>query len=98
MSIISLEKLLQSGQNSALDKLVQSAQFTEELTLNLRKELDPEIAENLISANIRDNGELILVASSSAWAAKLRFEADGLLRCARQHAANISRCKVAVVK
>jgi len=98
MSIISLEKLLQSGQNSALDKLVQTAQLTEELTLNLRKELDPEMAENLISANIRENGELILVASSSAWAAKLRFEADGLLRCARTHAANISRCKVAVAK
>jgi len=55
----------------------------QKLTLALRRALPEAAAAELLAANLRDNGELVVVASSSAWAAKLRFEEVALLDAAR---------------
>jgi hypothetical protein len=96
MPIIRLENLLNSAAGSDLGKLVQNAQFMQNLTLALRRGLDGELADNLLGANVRDSGELVVSATTPAWAAKLRFESERLLGAARDHGIEVQRCKVTV--
>ena len=98
MSIIRLENLLKSGSGGALEDMVQTAQYMDELTSLLQKELDPDLAVNLCAASLRDSGELVLIASSSAWAAKLRFETEKILEIARRSGATVKSCRVSVSK
>ena len=98
MSIISLEKLLKSGSGSALDDMVQNAQYMDELTSMLQKELDPDLAVNLCAASLRNNGELVLIASSSAWASKIRFESEKLMEVVRRSGKEVAICRVVVSK
>lgn len=97
MPIVSLENLLKSGASSRLDKVVQTAKDTEALTATLKKRLESELAESLVAATVRDN-ELVLLASSSAWAARLRFESDELLKAANASGAAASSCRVRVAR
>jgi hypothetical protein len=96
MSIIRLEKLLKSGSRSSLDNIIQRAQDLDELTSAMQAELPPDLAENLLSANLRDDGELVLICSSSAWASRLRFESEKMLAIANRNGATATRCKVSV--
>jgi len=83
MTATRIDKLLNSGDSATLQELVQTAQNMQELTLALRRALPEDTAAELLAANLRANGELAIVASSSAWAAKLRFEENILLKAAR---------------
>ena len=74
MSIIRLDKLLKSGAGGALEDIVQNAQYMDQLTSALRRDLPVELADQLIAASLRADGELVLVVTSSAWASKFRFE------------------------
>ena len=96
MSIIRLEKLLKSGDGGTLEKVVQNAQLMEDLTLALKRGLDPDMAQNLVSAGIHEDGDLVVVASTSAWASRLRFEADQLLERAREMRPELKRCRIRV--
>ena len=96
MSIIRLDKLLKSATGSRLDNVVQSAQIMDDLTTLLRNALDPDLAQGLIAANIRENGELVLIASSSEWASRLRFESEKLMQAASTPERIVSSCKVRV--
>ncbi len=96
MSIIRLEKLLKTGSDSALKEIVQRAQNMGDLTGAIRAVLPEEAQASLLGANLRENGELVLVCSSSSWAARLRFESDQLIKAARMTGAEVSRCKVKV--
>lgn len=96
MPIIRLEKLLKSGSGSALEDMVQTAQYMDELTSMLQQDLDPDLAVNLRAASLRDNGELVLIASSSAWASKIRFEAEKLMEVVRRSGAKVESCRVSV--
>jgi hypothetical protein len=98
MPIIRLEKLLKSGSGSALEDMVQTAQYMDELTSMLQQELDPDLAVNLCAASLRDNGELVLITSSSAWASKIRFEAEKLMEVVRRSGKNVAVCRVIVSK
>jgi len=98
MPIIRLEKLLKSGSGSALEDMVQTAQYMDELTSMLQQELDPDLAVNLRAASLRDNGELVLITSSSAWASKIRFEAEKLMEVVRRSGKNVAACRVVVSK
>ena len=98
MPIIRLEKLLKSGSGSALEDMVQTAQYMDELTSMLQQELDPDLAVNLRAASLRDNGELVLITSSSAWASKIRFEAEKLMEVVRRSGKNVAVCRVVVSK
>ena len=98
MSIIRLEKLLKSGSGSALEDMVQTAQNMDELTTRLRLELNPDLADNLLAASLHEDGELVLIASTSAWASKIRFEAEKMMGAARHSGAIVERCRVVVSK
>lgn len=98
MPIIRLEKLLKSNTGGALDKIIRTAQHMEELTTLLKQDLPPDLAANLLAASLRENGEMILIVNSSAWASRFRFEADTLMKIARRSGATISSCKVTVSK
>jgi hypothetical protein len=96
MSIIRLEKLLKKGAGDALDEIVQRAQKLDELTTALRAVLPADVAQNLVAANLRDNGELVLICASSAWASRLRFESETLIAAARQAGFMVDSARVTV--
>jgi hypothetical protein len=96
MTATKLENLLKSGPGSSLDKIVQRAQKMESLTTILKAALPPDVAEHLLATNISEDGELVLICRSPAWASRLRFEGDGLLEAAREAGESVSRCRVRV--
>jgi hypothetical protein len=96
MPIKRLENLLKPNDNGGLGDIIRHAQDMGELLQCLQRQLPEESAANLLSANVRDNGELVVLASSPAWAAKIRFEADSLIAAARQSGADVTSCKVRV--
>jgi hypothetical protein len=96
MTIIRLEKLLKTGAGGALDEIIQRAQNMDELTTALRAALPADAGQNLLAANVRKDGELVLVCSSSAWASRLRFETDSLMAAARAAGLTVSSCRVSV--
>ena len=96
MSIIRLEKLLKTGRGGALEEIVQRAQNMDQLTAAMRSVLPEEAQSQLLAANLRENGELVLICSSSSWAARLRFESEQLIEAARLTGADVNKCKVKV--
>ncbi len=96
MTIIRLENLLKAGDGGTLDQIIQRAQQLDELTMALRAELPADAGENLIVANLREDGELVLVCTSSAWASRLRFESDKLMEAARKAGLTVNSCRVNV--
>ncbi len=96
MTIIRLENLLKARAGSTLNKIIQRAQKMDELTTVLRAELAADAAQNLLVANLREDGELVLVCASSAWASRLRFESDTLMEVARKTGLTVTTCRVTV--
>lgn len=82
MAANKLENLLKSNGNGELRALVERAESMCALTATLTAALPGEFADSIIAANVRENGQLIVIARSSAWAARLRFEAEALGRAA----------------
>ena len=98
MSITKLENLLKSHENKNLDKIIQRAQNMDSLTTALQAGLPADLAANLVAANVREDGNLVLVCSSPAWASRLRFESDQLIEIATKTGANVSDCIVKVIR
>lgn len=96
MTLTRLDNLLKKGSSAALDKIIQRAQHMDELTGTLRSALPTETGQNLLAANLRDDGELVLVCASSAWASRIRFETDQLLDTVRQAGLTATSCRVTV--
>jgi len=96
MSIKSLENLLNPNDDGGLGDIVRHARDMGDLVHALQQAIPDETGSNILAANIRDDGELVVLASSSAWAAKLRFEADTLITAARDGGATVTSCKVRV--
>ena len=82
MPVKKLENLLNSGASGSLETLIQTAQDMDSLTSALRAAVAPDMSDSLLAANIRENGALVVICSSSAWASRIRFEADVLLEAA----------------
>jgi len=98
MSIISLENLLKSTHDEPLEQLVRRAGAMERLAASLRAGLDAGLAPHLAAANLRADGELVVVAESPGWAARLRFETDRLMEIAAKTGAKVSSCRIVVAK
>ena len=79
MAPIPLEKLLNSTTGGALGELVQRAEGMGRLVAGLKQGLDPELAARLKGVNLRPDGQLVIIAETPAWAARLRFESDALI-------------------
>ena len=98
MAAKSLENLLNPSKDGDLANLVRRAREMGELASALARALPPEEAAAIVAANVRDDGELVVLCRSSAWASRLRFAADALLAAARAQGARATRCSVRVVR
>lgn len=96
MSFNRLNELLKDSRSGQLGSVLKRAREMDILTEKVRSLLSLELAENLESASLRDSGELVLLASSSAWAARLRFEATAVLETLRDDGLEADRCRVRV--
>ena len=91
-----LENLLNPNADKGLGALVRRAREMESLVEALRGALPPDDAAGVVAANIRDDGQLVVLAGSPAWAARLRFEEERLIEAARKTGATVTGCKVRV--
>ena len=96
MPIKRLENLLHPSTDGDLGEIVRHAQDMGELAQNLRDSLPEDAASGILAANIRGNGELVVLAATPAWAAKLRFEEEALMAAASATGADVTSCKVRV--
>ena len=98
MPMVKLGQLLQSGSGDRLDKLVERSRNMGNLAQILRAALPEDVAPHLLAANLREPAELVLICSSSSWAARLRFESEGLLKAANKVGIKADSCSVKVAK
>ena len=98
MAAKSLENLLNPNRDGDLSHIVRRARDMGKLATALARALPPEEGASILAANVRDDGELVILCSSSAWASRLRFAADTLLAAARAHGAEASSCSVRVAR
>jgi len=96
MPVDKLENLLKTSPDRGLAELIERARELGALTKTLSKALDPDIGQALVAANVREDGELVVIARSPAWAARLRFETDKLLAAARDAGETVTACSVKV--
>lgn len=93
-----LENLLNPSKDGDLANIVRRARDMGELATALAGAVPPEEGAAIVAANVRDDGELVVLCRSSAWASRLRFAADDLLAAARATGADVTRCKVRVAR
>ena len=98
MSNQRLKNLLNSNADGDLGRIVGRARTMGALTVALTRVLPPDERSSIIAANIRNDGELVVICRSSAWASRLRFETDTLLAAARAHGANVEHCTIRVAR
>ena len=73
MPIKRLENLLNPSNDGGLGDIIRHAKDMGELVHKLQQALPDDISASIRSANIRDNGELIILASSPAWGGQVTF-------------------------
>jgi hypothetical protein len=98
MAAKSLENLLNPNKDGDLANIVQRARAMGELASALARAVPPDEGASILAANVREDGELVVICRSPAWASRLRFAADVLLEAARAHGAETSRCSVRVAR
>ena len=98
MTLKRLEELLGGADSGPLGRMIGRARAMDDLASRLRAALDPEAAPHLVAANLRDGGEIAIVCSSPAWAARLRFESDTLVEAARAAGLDARRCTIRVAR
>ena len=94
----SLEKLLNPNKDGDLAAIVRRARDMDELTSALVRVVSADEGASILAANVRGDGELVVLCRSPAWASRLRFAADSLLHAARAQGAEVSRCSVRVAR
>ena len=91
-----LKNLLTPCSEGDLGRIIRRAQKLGELTDLLARALPEDFAGAIVAANVRENGELVVIASSSAWASRLRYESEALLDAARAAGVETTVCRVRV--
>lgn len=92
MPIRHIKQLFGADSGTSLDRIVGHAKDMGFLTHKLREVLPEEARSELVAANLRDDGELVVICRSAAWASRLRFEAELLLDTARRTSPAAARC------
>jgi len=93
-----LKNLLNPSDGGDLGQIVRRAREMGELTHALSKALPDEFAGAIVAANVREDGDLVVIAASSAWASRLRYESDVLLAAARSAGAEPTGYRVRVTQ
>ena len=91
-----LGNLLNPCNDGDLGDIVRRAREMGELTDVLARALPPEQRDGIVAANLRESGELVVIAATPAWASRLRYEADALLDAARESGVKAHTCRVRV--
>ena len=91
-----LKNLLNPSTGGDLAAVVRRARAMGELTHTLCKGLPDEYAGAIVAANLREDGDLVVIAASSAWASRLRYETEALLEAARDAGVSATRCRIRV--
>jgi len=86
---------MQDG-DSPLTRLAEAARSRVDLCDRIRARLPDELAGRLMGCNVRDDGTLVVIASSPDWAPRFRFLSGELLEIARRDHPEITRLKVSV--
>lgn len=94
----SLENLLNPSKNGELGAIVRRAKDMGELASALAGAVAPDEGASIVAANVRENGELVVLCQSSAWASRLRFLSDILLDAAKAHGTDPTSCTVRVAR
>ena len=93
-----LKNLLNPSNDGDLGQIIRRAREMGELTHVLCKALPDEYAGAIVAANLREDGDLVVIAASSAWASRLRYESDALLAAARDAGLSPTSCRVRVTQ
>ena len=98
MATDELKNLLNSSACSELGDIVRRARDMGELTHIVSDALPDEYAGAIVAANLREDGDLVLIAASSAWASRLRYETDAIMAAARNAGLSPVACRVRVTQ
>lgn len=98
MSIKRIDSLLDPNNDGGLGELIRHARGMGRLVEDLKRALPEDQAASVLAANIRDDGALVVLVSSSAWASRLRFETDALLAAGNKHDARVKTCEIRVAR
>ncbi len=79
----SLSELLKLKDNGELDRALRRSGEIGELTSALADALGGDLGANIVSASIADDGLLTIKTTTSAWASRLRFESEQLLKASQ---------------
>ena len=93
-----LEDLLNPSNAGDLGKIVKRARRMGELTNILSSALPESDKLAIVAANVRDDGELVIICASPAWASRLRYETETLLKAARDAGISAHTCRVRVTQ
>ena len=91
-----LKNLLSTCSDGDLAGIIRRARLLGELTDALCKALPDDYTGAIVAANMRENGDLVVIAASPAWASRLRYETDTLLAAARDAGLEPVACRVRV--
>jgi hypothetical protein len=91
----SLSSLL-ATKDGSLGNLTRKARLREDLSDHLRKQLPSTLSAGFLHCNLREQGLLIVLASSPEWASRLRFETELIRRLCAAHGTEVSSVKVRV--
>lgn len=91
-----LKNLLSHCNNGELGDVIDRAKRMGELTHILSRALPESERSAIVAANLREDGELVVICASSAWASRLRYESEKLLQTARDAGLAVHSCRVRV--
>ena len=91
-----LENLLNPNNDGDLGDLINRARRMGELTDILANSLPESDRSAIVAANIREDGELVVICASSAWASRLRYETEKLLQAAKDAGLSAHTCRIRV--
>ena len=94
----SLDDLLKANKDKGLAEVIEHARDMGDLVQILQEALPAEQRGAVSAANLRDDGELIVLAATSAWASRLRFETDALIAAVSRSGRQVSSCSVRVAR
>ena len=96
MTTNKLKNLLKPSAIGGLGDVIDRAQRMGEHTGLLSKALPESDRGAIVAANLRENGELVIICATSAWASRLRYETELLLKAAKDAGLPAHTCRVRV--
>jgi hypothetical protein len=91
-----LKNLLNPNNDGDLGNLINRARRMGELTDILANALPESDRGAIVAANVREDGELVVICASSAWASRLRYETEKLLQAAKDAGLSAHTCRIRV--